>query len=111
MQKAEKIIDEMEDLLDSLVESAKQLLALSQHVIEEDELVRLQEEQESLLASLVQKDEEFHKLPKLTQDSLMPRRLKIDEKIDHFQKLNASFVENINASHGLIRFDNGKKQK
>lgn len=104
MQKADKIVDEMEALLDKLVESAQKLLELSKHEIDEDELNRLQEEQEMLLTALVQKDEDFHQLPKAAQEKQMPRRIEIDEKINHFQELNANFVENINAAHGLIKF-------
>lgn len=111
MQKAEKIISDMEGLLDRLIESAKKLLVLSENIIEEDELNRLQEEEQTLLAALVKKDEDFQKQPQASQDSLMPKRLKIDEKIDHFQKLNAAFVENINASHGLIKFESKKRSK
>lgn len=110
MQRTEKILGEMENLLDSLIESAKKLLDLSHHIVDEDELIRLQEEQEALLATLVKKDADFHKLPDSSNEKLMPRRLKIDEKIDHFQKLNAAFVENINSTHGLIHFDTGPTQ-
>lgn len=111
MQRADKILDEMEKLLDSLIESAKKLLELSHNVIDEDELIGLQEEQEALLIALVKKDANFHKLPNASSENLMPRRLKIDEKIDRFQKLNAAFVENINASHDLIQFNQDYSEK
>lgn len=111
MQQAEKILGEMESLLDSLIESAKKLLALSKQVIDEEELTRLQEEQEILLSKLVDKDGEFHLLPNASDQELMPKRLKIDGKIDQFQKLNADFVENINTTHGLIQFDKKHSKK
>lgn len=111
MQKAEKILGEMEELLNHLIESAKKLLDLSKHVIDEDELLHLQEEQETLLIHLVKKDGDFHKLPNASDTNLMPRRLKIDEKIDEFQRLNAAFVENINATHGLIQFEKKHTKK
>lgn len=111
MQQAEKILSEMEGLLDSLIESAKKLLSLSRQVIEEDELSRLQQEQEALLARLIEKDGEFHKQSNGSLEALMPQRLKIDEKIDYFQKLNADFVENISTAHGLIQFDKGRIKK
>jgi hypothetical protein len=104
MNQAEKILGEMEGLLDSLIESARTLLNHSTQVIDENELVRLQEEQEILLTKLIDKDTEFHQLPNHSNQSLMSIRLKIDEKIDLFQKLNAEFVENINAANGLIQF-------
>ena len=94
----------MEGLLDNLIESARILLNHSRQVIDENELIRLQEEQEVLLAKLIDKDTEFHQIPAHSDQSFMPRRLKIDEKIDLFQKLNAEFVENINTANGLIQF-------
>ena len=106
MQRAEKILNEMESLLDNLIESARKLLALSKQVIEEEELMSLQQEQEELLARLIKKDSEFHQLSSQVREKLMSTRLNIDAKIDEFQKLNSEFVENINIAHGLIRFEN-----
>lgn len=111
IQQAEQVLSEMETLLDSLVETAKNLLKLSQQVIAEDDLFRLQQEQENLLEKLVHKDEEFHEFPKMVQEGLMSERLKINEKIDQFQQLNAEFIQNINESHGLIKFDKGHFKK
>ncbi|HEV8052348.1 MAG TPA: hypothetical protein VGP47_07630 [Parachlamydiaceae bacterium] len=106
MQQAEKILSEMGNLLDRIIESARKLLALSKQVIEEDELMRLQQEQEELLSSLIDKDAQFQKTSSAAREKLMPARLKIDGKIDEFQKLNSEFVENINTAHGLIQFGN-----
>lgn len=108
MQQAEKILSEMESLLDNLIESARKLLALSKQVIEEDELMQLQQEQEELLSRLIEKDAEFHKVSSSTREKLLPARVKIDAKIDEFQKLNSEFVENINTAHGLIQFGNAE---
>lgn len=108
MQQAEQILGEIEDLLDKLIDSANKLLAASQQVIEEDELADLQKDQEVLLERLIEKDAEFHKFSNQIQEKLLPRRLKIDEKIDHFQKLNSDFVENISSAHGVIQFKKPK---
>lgn len=104
-QQAEQVLNEMEKLLDKLVESAKSLLLLSRQVIEEDELLRLQQDQEELLEKILQKDEEFHALPTKIQEEMGSQRLKINEKIDQFQQLNGEFIQNINTSQGLIQFD------
>jgi hypothetical protein len=107
IQQAEQVLKEMESLLDKLVETARSLLKFSRQVIVEEDLFRLQQEQEILLEKLFQKDHEFHELPKMVQKELMPQRLKINEKIDQFQQLNAEFIQNINESRGLIQFDQG----
>lgn len=111
MEQAKKILDDMETLLDRLIESAKKLLTLSQQVIEEDELTSLQQHQEVLLENLIQKDADFHKLPNISQATLISLRRKIDTKIDDFQKLNADFLENLNKAHGLIQFNKGHLKK
>lgn len=107
MQQAGLILSEMEALLNSLLDNAMKLLMLSQQVIEESELMSLQKEQEILLSKLIEKDSEFHNLTNVSQEKLVQFRLKIDKKIDDFQKLNAEFLENISAAHGLIQFDRG----
>lgn len=111
MPKTEHILIEMETLLDSLLENAKKLLALSRQVIEEDELMALQKEQEVLLANLIDKDAQLQQLNSTPQEQLKQSRLKIDQKIDDFQKLNAEFLENISTAHGLIQFDKGRIKK
>jgi len=111
IQQAKQNLSEIESLLDQLIESARALLLLSKQVIEEDEFVHLQEKQEKLLEKLIKKDDEFHELPEKLQEDLLDIRLQINEKIDQFQALNAEFIQNINASHGLIQFDKKRLEK
>lgn len=110
MQQAEQVLGEIESLLDQLIDSAQKLLTVSQQVMEEEELTNLQKDQEALLEKLIEKDAEFHKFSNITQEKLLPRRLKIDEKIDHFQKLNSEFVDNISSAHGVIQFKKPKEE-
>lgn len=116
MGQPEKILNEMDKILDQLIENGHKLLAASKQVIEEDELMRLQKEQETILDKLIAHDTSFQKCSsehsnKALGDKLVLLRAKIDEKIETFQKLNTEFVENISAVHGLIQFDKGRIKK
>ena len=114
MLQPEKLLNEMDKILNQLIENGNKLLAASKQVIEEDELMRLQKEQETMLDKLIAHDTSYQKCS-LEQNSkgnkLSLLRAKIDEKIEAFQKLNAEFVENISAVHGLIQFDKGHIKK
>lgn len=102
----------MDNILDDLVENAKLILKASQQVIAEEDLHRLQKEQRALVDQLTDKDAIFNKCrnegPK---DGVNALRQRIDDKIDLFQKLNAEFVDNISAAHGLIQFEKGPSKK
>lgn len=112
MQQLEKILIEMEKILDLLIENAKQLLELSKQVIAEEELTPLQEKQQELLTQLLEKDDAFHEAcAELKTDYNSPLRNRIDEKLDHFQKLNSNFIDNITTTLGLIQFEKGKIKK
>ena len=111
MPKTEHILQEMESLLDGLLENARKLLVLSKQVIEEEELTVLQKEQEALLSELIKKDSELHHLNEISKNDLYESRANIDAKIGEFQKLNAEFLENIRAAHGLIQFEKGRIKK
>lgn len=112
MPKVEQILGEMDGLLDALVANAEKLLELSQRVISEEELGPLQKKQQKLLDDLVAQDEAFHKACKGNeQDYHSPLRNEVTGKLELFEKLNASFIENITASHGLIHFENGALKK
>lgn len=111
MLNADKILNEMDQLLDLLIENASKLLELSKQVISEEELDNLQKKQQDLLEKLVEKDEAFHQLNgSATHDDSSPLRNQIDDKLDVFQELNANFIDNITASHGMIHFEKGKIQ-
>lgn len=111
MRQTETILAEMENLLDHLIGNARELLAISKQVIEEQELIRLQQIQDELLTTLVEKDAEFHLLPEDTQKKFILLRYRIDEKIDEFQQLNADFLENISNAQGVIQFNKGRLKK
>lgn len=115
MAHVDKLFKEMEEVLDQLIENAEKLHEISKKVIDEDELSELQNHQKELLTSLVSLDEACHQA-----DSGKSKRVdtsinkRIQEKLDHFEQLNSSFVNNVMNSHGLIQFpprQSGKTKK
>lgn len=112
MPQAKKILTEMDSILDGLIENARKILKASQQVIAEEDLTRLQKEQKTLVDKLTDKDSQFNKCDdKGTKQGIGTLRKQIDDKIDLFQKLNAEFVDNIAAAHGLIQFEKGHIKK
>lgn len=111
MQKVEEILAQMDSLLDLLIDNAKSLLGISQRVIAEEELIPLQKRQKELLDQLVAKDETFHRAIGSSNNYQSPLRNRINAKLDQFERLNASFIENITSTHGLIQFEKNKIKK
>lgn len=112
MSKANKILSEMEDVLDKLIENAQKLHNLSKHAIAEEELSPLQSIQQELLSTLVSLDDTYHNAhpnPSHVDDLTINKR--IQKKLDVFEQLNSSFVDNIVNSHGLIQFETAKLKK
>src|ERR1700733_8426172 len=102
----------MNGILDQLIENAQKLNELSLQVIAEDEITPLQEQQQELLSALVELDNTFYQGGAgLSKGKLSPLKKVIDDKIETFQCLNSSFVENIMSSHGLIQFKDEKSKK
>lgn len=93
----------METVLDQLIENAEKLNDLSKRVIAEEELSPLQNRQQELLTTLVSLDDSYHKV-RSNKDDQSPAHHRIQKKLDIFERLNASFVNNIVSSHGLIQF-------
>ena len=111
MAEARKILMEMDRLLDQLIDNAQQLLAVSLHAIEEEELTKLQSVQEELLAHLIQKDELYYKIAEASSNTrIHPLRSQIDKKLEDFQSLNMRFIQNITASRGIIQFKQTRKR-
>lgn len=107
MAELNELLHEMDSLLDMLIDNAKKLLDISKQVISEEELEPLQKKQHALLKKLIEKDEAYHQLDNVSkQDPFM--RENIDAKLDEFQQLNASFIDNITTTHGMIQFEKGK---
>jgi len=112
MQKVEKILSEMDELLDAIIDNALELLNMSRRVIAEEELEPLQQHQQELVNSLLEKDETFQKIcPPPIEEYQSPLRNTINEKLDKFKKINTEFIDNIMNMQGLIQFEKGKIKK
>lgn len=112
MRKIEEVLSEMDKVLTALITNAEKLLDLSKRVIAEEELGPLQERQQVLLDELVNTDEAFHQACNgQEQDYHSSLRDRVTAKLEQFEGLNATFIENITSSQGLIHFEKAKKPK
>lgn len=103
-----EILAEMDAILDQLIKTAERLRDISRQVFEEDELIKLQKLQEEMVTKLIDLDEAFKKAYKGHSPKNESIRKNIDKKIEHFQKLNNAFIDNIRESRGVLHF---KKKK
>lgn len=111
MEKPEQLLHDMDHLLDKLIDNQKKLLELSKHVVNEEEIKPLQQDQNTLLDQLISKDKAYDQLKKGAKETPSPLRKQIDDKLDLFQQLNTTFIENITSTQGLIKFGKAKPHK
>lgn len=109
MPTPEEILVQMENILDQVIKTAERLKDISRSVVSEEELAPLQRSQEELVDRLMKMDEAFKKAYK-GKGAVSPLRAKIEKKLEYFQKLNASFIENLSSGQGVIQFDNKSKK-
>ncbi len=107
----EQVLLQIEGILNQLIENAELLKGLSKQVIAQEELKLLQTKQEKLIAELTTFDVQFHTMGGKINAHRSPTQKRIDEKLQQFQQLNMDFIENLSASHGLIKFEIQKDQK
>lgn len=103
MKSLKQHVEHMDQLLNELVQVATQLRDLSLKVISEEELAPLQMHQEELLAKLESVDQKIKgNYPHETDAAVQE---KIHRQLQTFQQLNQEYIQNLNASHGLIQFE------
>ena len=101
---------ELDETLDLLIKNAEQLCYLSSVNIVRDEIIVLQNEQERLLRKVVKLDKLYKK--SATEKPKSNKLVRgIRGKLKIFEKLNKTFVENIEERKGLIKFEIGKENK
>lgn len=106
MADPEELLAQIDHLLDQLISIAEQLKESSKRALLEQEMEPLQKKQDELLEQLLDADAafkqacrgDFHRYKS-------PKRARINEKLEYFQKLNAKFIDNLQSSHGLIQFE------
>lgn len=110
MPTTEKILEEMDVILDRLIQIAETMHRLSKQVISEGELAPLQKSQEELVEKLEILDTAFQKAEKqqansksLSKPSAL--RSQIAKKIERFQVINTGFIENLKTGQKLIEIE------
>lgn len=100
---SEKIQVEIESITKKLTANAQDLLDCSKGTISESELVALQEEQDALIATLVEQNKCL--LQACQAEPTGARWKRIQKSLDLFQELNGKFMDNIGVRKGLIQFE------
>lgn len=96
----------MESLIDQLVSNAEEMKEISKQVISKDELKPLQHNQEDLVRQINDLEHSIKGLMKDVKNvEELPVHKRITQKLQQFSKLNAAFIENVKAAHGLIHFE------
>lgn len=103
MKSLQHSIDQMNQSLDGLIKVATQLRDMSLQVISEEDLAPLQNQQEEFLSQLEKIDQHIQKNYKHQLDAATQAH--VHRQIQFFQQLNQEFIQNLNASHGLIQFE------
>lgn len=101
-------LKKMEVILDELIANAERLKEVSQQVISKEELKPLQDKQEELVKNLVTVEDTMRSALGENKSSDEDTKKRIRDKLSQFEKLNATFIENLKSSHGLIRFNKKK---
>lgn len=103
MTSLQSYIDQMNQLFTELIQVATQLRDMSLQVISEEDLAPLQKHQEELVSQLEKIDQniESHYKHQLS----LAMREQFHQQLQVFQQLNQEFIQNLNASHGLIQFE------
>jgi hypothetical protein len=96
-------LNRMRQLLDRLIDLAKELRDISTHAIAEEELSPLQQQQEDILKQLAKLDAVLNTkyASKLTPEI----HAELHAKLQEFQDLNKEYIHNLNTTHGLIQFE------
>lgn len=103
MKSLQHYVNQMDHLLHELIQNATKLRDVSLQVISEEELNPLQKRQEDLLSQLETVDQQMKEHYHHQIDSAMQERFHL--QLQTFQQLNQEFVQNLNASHGIIQFE------
>lgn len=103
---SEELLKAMNELLETLITNAEKLNELSLQVIAEEEVSNLQDVQERLFNQLLQTDETLQATyPDIKLVAPSKLQMEVNRKLDYFQELNQTFIENLKTTHGIIQFE------
>lgn len=112
MPKADLMLKKIETLLDKLIRNAEKLQEASKQGNSEEDMAILQKQQEQLLNELVKEDEAFQEaFPHLDSEKRLPVQIRIEEKLNRFQHLNALFIDTMMGTSSVIKFEISKLKK
>ncbi|WP_154017773.1 hypothetical protein [Candidatus Protochlamydia phocaeensis] len=103
MERLAQYINQMKQLFEELIQTATKLRDVSRQVISEEELAPLQAHQQDLLKELEKVDTLIQENYPNLMDAATHHHF--HDQLQRFQFLNQEFIQNLNASHGLIQFE------
>lgn len=101
MTKDKSTLDQMDQLLDQLLDTAQKLWDLAKKPFDENELGKLQDKQEDLVNQLTDLDVIYKTEKHYENVHHHQVRTRIDHKIEEFQRLNDAFIETLRETQGL----------
>lgn len=108
MEKASKVLEKMESILDQLIANAEKLKDISLGNFSEEAVTPLQEKQEVLAEQLNALEKSFEESEKEGQETeLADVGDRLAKKLRYFQHLNAVFIENITEGNFMQDFLKG----
>jgi hypothetical protein len=112
MPTPQRILEQMDGILDQLIKTAEMMQRLSSQVVSEVEIIPLQKVQEELVSQLMALDEAFQTAyTKMGHTEISPIRQQIAAKLTKFQTLNSKFIENLKEGQKLLEVEAPAKNK
>jgi len=105
MSDTEDPLSQMNEALDELLETARSLAQLTTEGVDDEQIIPLQEKQETLVARVIQLDSALQMGCNDSQGQYDLRLARVQEKLTEFQTLNREFVEQMRRNKNIILFD------
>lgn len=106
MAEMDFFLNRIESVLDQLIANEMHINELSLGEPGSEEISNLQDQQEHLLIELQQADLAFSEAAKQNHEALpLQGKVRINEKLIQFQKLNNEFIERLKSRRHFIHFE------
>lgn len=103
MKSLQHYLNQVDDLLDELIQTAQELCNLSNQVAAEEEVIELQKKQGDLIRQLEEADHHIQSFDGSDISEVIHQKL--HQKVQKFEMLNQEFIQNFSSTHGLIQFE------
>ncbi len=112
MSSPEELLTEMTKTLHDLVNNARQMVQVSSQEFSQTEISTLQERQNALVSNLAAIDAQLNRdYPTALSDKISPVVQLIEKEIEHFEGLNADFLDNVRRHGPVIQFESDKAHR